>query len=98
MIMMVTMMMMMMMMKNNKEHKHACRNKQKVEDKYDSSHMDAHLEVTNKRPGAIWSSCTKEGVIKALEHEPLDMNKHQNRPVELGDSGDEFGYIGVYDK
>ena len=52
---------------------------------------------TNGR-GAIWSSCTKEDVIKAMEHEPLDMNKHQNRPVELGDRGDEFGYIGVHVK
>ena len=52
---------------------------------------------TNGR-GAIWSSCTKEDVIKAMEHEPLDMNKHQNRPVGLGDRGDEFGYIGVHVK
>ena len=82
----------------NKENKHACRNKQKAKEKDDLPHMDAHLEVTNKRPGAIWSSCTKEDVIKAMEHEPLDMNKHQNRPVGLGDRGYELGYIGVYDK
>ena len=53
--------MMMMIMKNNKEHKHAGRNKQKVEDKDDWPHMDAHLEVTNKRPGGHMVILHKRG-------------------------------------